>query len=613
MEGKSSPITEQLKHLPAGPGVYLFRDSGGTILYVGKAASLRSRVRSYFRAGEQLSPKTQKMVEQAHDLDFFVTGTEPEAIMLEYNLIQRYQPHYNVRLKDGKSYPFLKISLNEEWPRVYLTRSREDDGGRYFGPFASARSLRQTVKVLKGIFPFRSCTRFITGADKRPCLNYYIHLCSGPCIGAVSRQEYAGMIKQVILFLEGRQDRIVRSLESRMEKASEALDFEKAAVLRDQIQSIGRVIENQKIAARVRGEQDVAAFVAEGDRAYVQVFFIRTGRLIGRESFILQGAASEEPGRIMTGFIKQFYGSASYIPPLLLLQHPVEDKAVIESWLTAKRGSRVRLEVPLRGNKKQLVDIVAENASQGLRQLKIKQQPGGVKELAEALEEIRTELGLPGLPSRMECYDISDIQGKAAVGSMVVFEDGKPKPAHYRRFKIRTVPGADDYAMLQEVLRRRFKRFGQITEGSAEDTWAVKPDLVLIDGGRGQLNSALEVMREAGADSIPAAGLAKENEEIYIPGKAAPVRLPYSSPGLQLLQRLRDEAHRFAISYHQKVRRRQTFKSALDGVPGIGPRRKRALLKQFGSVRAIREASAEELTAAEGITARIAAKIKESL
>ena len=614
MQTKSNLITEQLKQLPASPGVYLFRDAGGNILYVGKAASLRNRVRSYFREGEKQTEKTQRMVAQVNDFDFFVTKSEQEALILEYNLIQRHQPHYNVRLKDGKSYPFLKISLNEEWPKVYLTRNMVDDGGRYFGPFASARSLRQTLKVLKSIFPFRTCSRTITGGDRRPCLNYYIHLCSGPCVGAVSRREYSDIIKQVILFLEGKQEKIVRSLEGKMEKAAEALDFEKAALLRDQIQSIERVIEGQKISTRVKGEQDVIAFVTERDRAYVQVFFIRGGKLIGRESFTLQGTSSEQPEQIMTGFIKQFYGSASYIPPLLLLQHPVEDRTVIEGWLQSKRGGKVSLEVPRRGNKKQLVDIVAENAEQGLNQLKIKQQAGSPHILTEALREIEEKLNLPASPVRMECYDISNIQGTAAVGSMVVFEKGKPKPAHYRRFRIKTVSGADDYAMLQEVLRRRFKRYSPENGETPEaGTWAVAPDLVLIDGGKGQLNSALAAMKEAGAGSIPVASIAKENEDIFIPGQSKPVMLPASSPGLQLLQRLRDEAHRFAISYHQRIRRRQAFTSSLDRIPGIGPGRKRALLKQFGTVKAIRDASVDELTAARGITRNLAEKIKEYL
>ncbi len=614
MEETTTLIKEQLKQLPASPGVYLFKDAGGEILYVGKASVLRNRVRSYFRSSEKLSPKIQSMVKQANNLEFFVTGTEQEAIMLEFNLVQRHQPHYNTRLKDGKSFPYLKISLNEEWPRVYLTRNFEDDGGRYFGPFASARSLKQTLKVLKDIFSFRSCSRTITGTDSRACLNYYIHLCSGPCIGAISKEEYADIIGQIVLFLEGKQEKVVRVLENGMREASENLDFEKAALLRDQIQSIERVIESQKISAKVKGEQDVIAFVTEKDRAYVQVFFIRNGKLIGRESFILQGTRSEEPVQIMTAFVKQYYGSASYVPPLVLLQHTVEDKQVIEKWLHEKRGSKVVIQVPRKGNKKQLVDIVAENADQGLQQLKIRQQDKGARNMAETLEEIKRELDLPAVPERMECYDISNIQGSAAVGSMVVFQKGAPKTNHYRRFQIRTVRGADDYAMLQEVLKRRFKRFSVENEDAiATGNWAVKPDLVLIDGGKGQLNSALAAMKEVGAGSIPVASIAKENEDIFIPGRRTPVSLPHTSPGLQILQQLRDEAHRFAISYHQRLRRRQAFKSPLDGIPGIGPKRKRALLREFGSVKEIRKATAEELTTAEGITPELAARIKEYL
>jgi excinuclease ABC subunit C len=346
----------------------------------------------------------------------------------------------------------------------------------------------------------------------------------------------------------------------------------------------------------------------------VQVFFIRNGKLIGRESFILQGTRSEEPEQIMTAFVKQYYASASYIPPLILLQHPVEDKQVIENWLQGKRGSKVSIQMPRKGDKKQLVDIVAENAEQGLQQLKIKQQDKGARNTAEALEEIKRELNLPALPERMECYDISNIQGSAAVGSMAVFEKGSSKPNRYRRYQIKTVQGADDYAMLQEVLKRRFKRFAvEGGDDTATGNWAVKPDLVLIDGGKGQLNSALTALKEVGAGSIPVASLAKENEDIFIPGRKSPISLPRTSPGLQILQQLRDEAHRFAISYHQRLRRRQAFKSPLDGIPGIGPKRKRSLLREFGSVKNIRAASAEELTAAEGITPELASRIKQYL
>ncbi len=608
----SEIVKEQLKHLPKNPGVYLMKDVEGTILYVGKANNLRSRVRSYFTGIQNQTPKTQKLVSHIHDIDFYITNSEQEALILEYNLIRRYQPHYNIGLKDDKSYPYLKIPVNEDWPRVYFTRNMEEDGGRYFGPFSSARSVRQTLKVLNGIFPFRSCSRTITGTSSQPCLEYHIHRCLAPCTGMVNKQEYTEVIKQVILFLEGKQDKIVKQLESQMKKASEEMDFEKAAILRDQIQSIQHVIEGQKIATIVKGEEDVIAFAADDDRACVQVFFIRSGRLIGRESYVLRGTSSEEPEQIMSSFIKQFYGSASYIPPLLLLQYPVEEKELIENWLQSRRGSKVRIQVPQRGHKKQLMNTVIENAEQGLVQLKIKQQTVQ-PDLMDALAEIEDELELSHLPSRIECYDISNIQGKAAVGSMVVFEEGKPKPSQYRRFKINTVTGADDYAMLQEVIKRRFKRttVESNKDSSNQSTWAIIPDLVLIDGGKGQLNSVVSALREVGFDGLPVVGLAKQNEEIFIPGKKEAIKLPETSPGLHLLQRVRDEAHRFAIGYHQRIRRRETLTSIIDGIPGIGPNRKRTLIKQFGSLKAIREASIEELAATKGITKKQAQKIKE--
>ncbi len=607
----SNLIVEQLKQIPTSPGVYLMKDAEGNILYVGKAANLHHRVRSYFGTGQKLSPKLERMVARVSDFDFFVTTSEQEALILELNLIKRHRPRYNVRLKDDKTFPYLKIDINEDWPRVHITRRLEKNGGRYFGPFASAKSVRQTLKVLKGIFPFRSCRKSITGTDLRPCLEYHIHHCLGPCIGIVSKEEYTEVIKQVILFLEGKREMVVQELQGKMEKAAEALDFEKASLLRDQIQAIDRVIEGQRIATTISGEQDVIAFANDRDQAYVQVFFIRSSKLIGRESFVLQGARSEEPGQIMTNFIKQFYASAPYIPPLLLLQYPVEDRTIIESWLQSKRGAKVHIQVPRRGNKKQLVRIVAKNAQQGMEQLRVKQLATPTA-LAAALAEIKRELHLPRLPSRMEGYDISNIQGTVAVGSMVVFEEGKPKPSHYRRFRIKTVSGANDYAMLQEVVKRRFKRSLK-SDASTPNTWAILPDLVLIDGGKGQLNSVLAAMREVGVGSVATASLAKENEEIFVPQKREPIILPRSSPGLQLLQRLRDEAHRFALGYHQKIRKRQTFASALDTIPGIGPKRKRALLKQFGSVQAIREAPLEELAATRGMSKHLAQKVKEHL
>jgi excinuclease ABC subunit C len=603
----SSLVEEQLKRLPSSPGVYLMKDSAGNIIYVGKAANLRNRVRSYFKGGRRLPLKTAQMVGRVSELDFLITASEQEALILELNLIKRHRPRYNVSLKDGKTFPYLKVDLSQDWPRVYSTRRLEENGGRYFGPFASARSVRQTLKVLKEIFPFRSCSRPIEGTRARPCLNYHIGRCLGPCIEAVGKEDYAEIIKQVVLFLEGKQGAVVCDLEKKMAQAAKSLDFERAALLRDRVAALSQVVEGQQIAAKVSGEQDVIAFVEDKGQACVQVFFIRSGRLVGRESFVLEGTRLEAPSQIMAGFVEQYYHSALHIPPLITLQHPVDDAAVITGWLSGKRGGRVRLLVPRRGSRKQLVDIVAENAREGLEQLKIKRL-AKPRVLEAALAELKEKLDLAATPSRIEGYDISNIQGKEAVGSMVVFEDGKAKPAHYRRFRIKTVTQADDYAMLYEVLSRRFKRLS-----GATDAWAVLPGLILIDGGKGQLNAALSCLNAAGVDSVAAASLAKEGEEIFIPRKQEAIVLPRSSPALQLLQRVRDEAHRFALGYHLKVRRRAGMTSALDGVPGIGPKRRRMLLREFGSVVGIRRASEEELALAKGMNRDLAKKIKEYL
>ncbi len=606
----NSVIKEQLNRMPHRPGVYLMKDAARAILYVGKANDLHNRVRSYFAVSSQLPEKTVRLVALIADIDFFVASSEQEALILENNLIKQYHPRFNVRLKDDKTFPYLKINTNEEWPNITVTRRMEPDGSRYFGPFASPGSVKQTLRIIQRIFPVRNCNKVIRGRPRPPCLEYHLGRCLGPCTGEVSRQEYARAVKEVILFLEGKQDRVIKEFKSQMEKASGALDYEKAALLRDRIKAIHDVIEGEKIAAVIRGDEDVIAFVQEGDQAYVQLLFVRRSKLTGREGFLLQGTRQEEPAQIMTSFVKQYYASAPQLPPLLLLQHSVEDRTVIQEWLKSRRGGRVAIQVPRQGTKKQLIDIAAENARQGLEQLKIKEVTAG-KSADTALAEIAKELHLPGPPLRLEAYDISNIQGSSAVGSMVVFEKGKPKPAYYRRFKIRTVAGANDYAMLQEVLRRRFKR--SATGGAkAGDSWAVMPDLILIDGGKGQLNAALAIMKEVDK-KLPLASLAKENEEIFLPGKKGPVVLPRTSPGLQLLQRLRDEAHRFAIGYFTTVHRRKTFASALDNIPGVGPRRKSALLRQFGSVQRIREASLEELAAATGVSREQAARMKEYL
>ncbi len=599
-------LEEQLKVLPSSTGVYLFKDKQGKVIYVGKAANLSSRVKSYFGVPSKLPSRIQQLVSRIDDFEFVVTSSEQEALLLECNMIKKYYPRYNVRLKDSKTFPYLKINVNEDWPSVCVTRRFQKDGARYFGPFASAGAVRKTLKMIKKIFPFRSCNKPIDGKDKRPCLEYYIHRCLGPCIGAVSRQEYQEVIDQVILFLEGKQELVLCELNRKMRVSAQQLQFERAALLRDQIQAIEKVIEGQKIAVVLKGEQDVIALAQDNGQAIIEVFFIRNNKLIGRNHFIMEGVCNEPPSHVVTNFVEQYYASTSYIPPLILLQYPVDEMSVLSDWLKQQRGSSVKLQVPQRGAKKQLVNMVAGNAGKSLQLVKAKQMSS--ESVLSALHELKDRLCLPQIPLRIECYDVSNIQGALAVGSMVVLEKGLPKPAHYRRFRIKTVAGVDDYAMIRETLKRRFKR-GVVGEGS----WAIVPDLVLIDGGRGHLNAALEVRLELGMDSIPMASLAKENEDVFIPGRSSPVGLPKDSLALHLLQRARDEAHRFAISYHQKLRGREAVISILDNIPGIGPKRKKELIRRFGSIEAIKEASPEELSQTESMTLALAQKVKQHL
>ena len=490
-------IEIQLKALPAKPGVYLLKDIQGKVIYVGKAASLRHRVRAYFSPSTNLSPKLQRLAASISDFESIFTDSEQEALILECTLIKKYRPRYNVSLKDDKTFPYLKIDLDNNWPSVRITRRFRKDGGKYFGPFASAGSVRRTLRLIRKIFPFRSCNKAITGKDSKPCLEYHIHRCSGPCIGAVSKEDYDEIIRQVILFLEGKQELVVRELKHKMENASQQLQFEKAALLRDQIQATEAVIQGQKIAVTVMGEQDVIALAQAKDLAYVEIFFIRNNRLIGRDHLLVDGIRDEEPSQIMTSFVKQYYASASSIPPVILLQYPIDEPAVIIEWLSSQRGAAVKLRVPRQGAKKQLVDTVAENARHGLELYQIKQS--ATVDPAIVLQELKERLRLPSIPMRIEGYDISNIRGTLAVGSMAVFDKAMPKPAHYRRFRVKTVAGMDDYAMIQEVLRRRFRRYL-----ADEDKWSIAPDLVLIDGGKGHLNAALEVMRGLGLGSIPA-------------------------------------------------------------------------------------------------------------
>jgi excinuclease ABC subunit C len=595
----SVQLQEKLDALPIKPGVYLMKDAVGHILYVGKAVNLRARVRSYFHASAGYSPKLQRLVSSIADIDFIVTASELEALILESNLIKRHKPKYNVRLKDDKRYPYIKVTWQEDYPHVLIVRRMEQDGARYFGPFTAAWAVQQTLHTLRRVFPYLTCNRTITGRDERACLYLDIDQCLGPCIGAASREEYRTMIDSLCRFLEGKSDEIVANLKARMQAAAEQWNFEQAVTYRDQLAAIQRVIERQKIVSTAMADQDVIAFArADGD-ACVQVFFIRHGRLIGREYFVLDGAA--------------------YVPPEILLPHEIDEALVIEEWLRSRRGNKVLLRVPRRGQKRDLVNMAAENAAETLKHLRAQWLVDEGKQ-SSALAELQERLSLETPPNRIECYDISTTQGSATTGAMVVFVKGVPRSSDYRRFKIRTVEGTDDYASMREMLRRRFRR---VTEpdletsqapGGKKSSWDLLPNLLVVDGGRGQLNVALEVLDEYSLrDQVPAVGLAKQEEEIFLADRAEPVRLPRTSEGLYLMQRIRDEAHRFAVTYHRQVRGRQTIISQLDDVPDIGPRRRSALLKHFGSLEAIRAASVEELAAVPGMTHKAAEQLKQSL
>ena len=624
-------LLDQVRALPTRPGVYIFRDAKGGVIYVGKAASLRSRVRSYFGSPHSLEPKTRRLVGSIAEMEYVVTASAQDALILEASLVKRHQPYFNVRLKDDKHYPYLKIDLSSEWPRVEITRRVLDDGARYFGPYASAGSVRRTLDLVNKLFPWRSCTKTITGDDPRPCLDYYIRRCIGPCASLCSKEEYDDVIRQVILFLEGRTREVTRDLRLRMGQASQELDFERAALLRDQVRAIERTTERQLMALPERVDMDVFGLARENAEACVQVFFVRRGNVIGRDNFALDGAADEPEADVLASFLKQFYQSAAYVPQRVLLPFPVTDQPLIEEWLSQRRGKRpdadarggrpsgrVRVLAPQRGDKRALVQTATDNARESLQIARARWLADAGK-ARRALEQLQEELNLPSLPGRIECYDISNIQGAAAVGSMVVFADGRAQPAEYRRFRIKSVTGADDFAMLQEVLRRRFKRAAQAMEerakagADADESFGAVPDLVIVDGGKGQVSAAHDEMRNLGVGHIPLAGLAKRFEELFVKDVSEPIVLPRTSQALYLVQRIRDEAHRFAITYHRKVRAKAGMRSALDAVPGVGPKRKKALLRKFGSVKAIREAGVEEIAATPGFTRSLAEKVLAGL
>ncbi len=663
-----------LAKLPTKPGVYLMKDARGQVLYVGKAQNLRSRVRSYWQkedsAGLGMGQHLiRSVVDRIVDVDYTITDSVGEALLLEGNLVKRFQPPFNVRLKDDKSYPYIKITSNDDFPRIERTRKLPKDGSRYFGPYASASSVDEAMNLVRRLFPFRTCTIDIREGERalqRPCLLYHIKRCQGPCIEAISKAEYRADIEQVELFLEGRQESLVRALRDDMKRASDRLDYEHAGITRDKIKAIERTMESQKMAAFARTDLDLLGLARRDNQAAVQLFVIRGGKALGRDVYLLdtpRGATDED---VVSGFLLQYYARASSVPPEVAVPFTLPDAADLETFLSNRRatadGERdddgaadsgtdgatarreeslsrvenltvprpdavrvtrrrargasesrpVRLVVPQRGERRQLMQLATRNAEEMLAREQARWLADQGKTLG-ALEELTDALSLPGLPARIECYDVSNFQGAETVASMVVFEDGKPRTGEYRRFRVRTVEGPNDVASHREVLHRRFRGARPGDEGSAEERRWAMPDLVLIDGGKPQVGAAKGVLDELGLHDLPLAGIAKEREELFLPDRSDPIVLPPTSQALYLVQRIRDEAHRFAITYHRDLRRKASVRSKFDDLPGVGPRRRGALLRVFGSIKRVREAPVEQIAAVPGIGPALAQKIKAAL
>ena len=619
--GTSPEIEIILQGLPDKPGCYMMKGRNGQVLYVGKAINLKNRVRSYFHASAGHSRKVAEMVSNVADVEWIVVGSELEALILEMNLIKRYRPKYNVRLKDDKRYPYIKVHWADPFPKVTMTRRLADDGSRYYGPYTSVWAVHQTLDVLRKIFPYLTCDRLITGEDSRACLYFDIKLCTAPCIGAIDQANYRSMIDDLCRFLEGHTDPIVERLKQAMADASSAMEYEQAAAIRDQLTAIEKVVEGQKVVSRQKIDSDVIAFAREQGEACVQVFLIRSGKLIGREYFILEGTEDAEAPEVLESFIKQFYDGAPHIPQRVMLPAEIEEARIIEAWLSKRRPgqSKVKLVVPRRGANRQLVDLAAENAADTLAMLRTRWEADRSQHV-QALGELQEALNLSVPPNRIECYDISNLQGTAAAGSMVVFEQGAPSKSLYRKFTIKSVQGQDDFASMEEVLQRRFRRWKIAQDeqdkpgGKLDRGFGLLPDLLIVDGGKGQLGRAVEVLNSFGlSDQVPVAGLAKGHEELYLPGQPDPLILKRRSSGLHLVQRLRDEAHRFAVSHHRSQRRKSGLASQLDAIPGIGPARRKALLRAFGDLNTMRMADTKALAAVRGMSEELAERVKEAL
>ena len=589
-------ILEKVSHLPTTPGVYLWRDKYQRIIYVGKAINLRNRVRSYVQQDVNRSVKVTAMMRRAWDVETIQTKTEMEALILEATLIKEHHPKYNIMLRDDKTYPYVKITVQEDFPRLFMTRRLERDGAKYFGPFTDVTAVHHVLRILRSYYPLRTCKSMKV---ERPCLQYHMHYCEGPCMNYVTVESYRKYIDDIVALFEGKQVQVIQEITSKMEHASEDLEFELAAKYRDDLLSIQKVQEKQRMVTQ-RGDMDVLGMAIDGPMACIQLFFIRSGRLLGRENYFVQHEG-DSPELVMTEFIKQYYGGSTFIPKELLLPMDSVDRELFSEWFSSMKGQQVEVSVPQRGYKKDLIKMAEENAQNFLAerrrqwQYTIDKAGGAVKKLAEVLD-------LPRLPERMECYDISHMQGAETVASMVVFEGGKPVKREYRRFKLKTVQGKpDDFASMAEIMERRY--------GNEKD-WPI-PDLIIIDGGKGQLNAALPVIRAMGVTDVPVISLAKRIEEVFVEGESESIILEHHTPELQLLQQIRDEAHRFAITYHRRLRGKRNLESVLDHIEGIGPKRRKALYKHFGNLDAMRVAELEELESVEGMNKKAALAVYE--
>jgi len=604
-------VEEKLAGLPTKPGCYLHKDKNGTIIYVGKAINLRNRVRSYFHKSANHTPKIRRLVSNIADLEYIVTDSELEALVLECSLIKKHQPQYNVRLRDDRQYPYLCLTTREPFPRLLLVRRVRDDKNRYFGPYPNSRAVYTTMELVNRIFPLISCGKSFDGRPvQKPCLYHHMGQCLAPCAGLADKEEYALAVKDVGDFLDGRQEQVVKKLREEMAEASEALEFERAARLRDRIQGVEEVLQRQKVITTEMIDQDVIAVVEDNtglNGSCVQMFFIRGGKLIGQNHFMVEGTGEETQGDVVQEFVKQYYQTAAYIPQEILLPHDMDEIAIVQSWLRQKKGKKVEIQVPLRGDKKKLVDMATENATHALEQIKAEMR-AKLGNTERAMQELADSLGLAAAPHRIECFDISNTQGANQVASMVVCERGQMNKQEYRRFKIkREDDKPNDFASMQEVITRR------LNEAKSDNPRFNKlPDLLIVDGGRGQVSSAMAAMAETGI-TVPLAGLAKQFEHLFLPNEPDPVILPRTSQALYLVQRIRDEAHRFANTFNAQLRGKQQTHSLLDDIPGIGPKRRKALQMHFGSVSKMKVATLEELAATPGMNTKLAETVYDFL